>query len=423
MEENMDKRVNVAVIGVSGRGLGLMKCIYAIEDVKITVVSDLYGDRMEAAANTVLESCGYKPDTCSDYKEVLKRSDIDCVITPSSWSAHIEIAIASMRAGKPVGIEVGGAYSLQECWDLVRVSEETGVNCMMLENCCYGREEMTVLNMVKQGVFGELVHCQGGYQHDLRSEIAMGLENRHYRFENYRHRNGEIYPTHEVGPIAKYLDINRGNRFTALTSMSSKAKGLHQWIADHKGTDHPHAEIDFTQGDIVTTMIKCAHGETVLLIHDTSLPRVYSRGGRVQGTKAIWMEDKKSIHIDGVSPAENWEDLDESWEPLEKYMEKYEHPLWKEYRKAGVKGDHGGMDYLVLRSFFESVKNNTASPIDVYDTAAWMAVTCLSEESIAMGSMPVPFPDFTCGKWIGRKAEIPSKYGLSKVFEECFETL
>ena len=206
---------------------------------------------------------------------------------------------------KPVGMEVGGAYSLYECWELVRVSEETGVDCMMLENCCYGREEMTILNMIKQGIFGEIVHCQGGYQHDLRSEIAMGIENRHYRFKNYQHRNGQIYPTHEIGPISKYLDINRGNRFLTLTSMSSKAKGLSKWIADNKGTDHEHSKIDYVQGDIVTTMIKCAHGETVLLTHDTSLPRVYSRGGRVQGTKGIWMEDKKSVHIEGKSPAEN----------------------------------------------------------------------------------------------------------------------
>lgn len=417
----MDKKVNAAIIGIGGRGLGLINCMYDMEDVKITVVCDLYADRMEEAAKSVLEKCGYKPDSCADYRKVVKRSDVDCVITPSSWVAHREIALASMRAGKPVGMEVGGAYSLHECWELVRVSEETGVNCMMLENCCYGREEMTVLNMIKKGVFGELIHCQGGYEHDLRSEIAMGLENRHYRFQNYQHRNGEVYPTHEIGPIAKYLDINRGNRFMTLTSMSSKARGLHQWIIANKSADHEHAKIDFTQGDIVTTMIKCAHGETVLLIHDTSLPRVYSRGGRVQGTKAIWMEDKKSIHIDGISPAENGDDLDASWEPLEKYMGKYEHPLWTEYKNAGIKGGHGGMDYLVLRAFFESVKNNIPAPIDVYDTATWRAVTCLSEESIALGSMPMSVPDFTCGKWISREDEIPSKYGLSKVFCECFD--
>ncbi|MDF2835487.1 MAG: Alpha-N-acetylgalactosaminidase [Paenibacillus sp.] len=416
----MDKKLNVAVIGVSGRGLGLISNICDMEDVNITVVCDLYEDRMENAANLVMELGGYRPVLCGDYKEAVKRSDVDCVITPSSWTAHREIAIASMKAGKPVGMEVGGACSLHEIWELVRVSEETGIDCMMLENCCYGREELTILNMVKQGLFGELIHCQGGYQHDLRQEIATGLENRHYRFQNYRHRNGEVYPTHEIGPIAKYLDINRGNRFVSLTSMSSKAKGLRQWIVDNKGENHEHAGLDFAQGDIVTTMIKCAHGETIFLIHDTSLPRVYSRGGRVQGTKGIWMEDKKSVYIDGVSPSEHAAGED-AWEPLESYMDKYEHPLWKEFRSSGVKGGHGGMDFLVLRAFFESVMKQTPAPIDVYDTAAWMAVTCLSEESIALGSMPVAFPDFTCGKWMDRKDEAPSKYGLSQVFHDCFE--
>lgn len=414
MDNGNKSIVKVAIIGVSGRGLSLMDCIYDIDYVKITVVCDLYEDRMEKAADRVFEKCGYRPDCCKDYKDVVTRADVDCVITPSSWSAHREIAIAAMKAGKPVGMEVGGAYSLQECWDLVRVSEETGVSCMMLENCCYGREEMALLNMIKQGVFGELIHCQGGYQHDLRSEVAMGIENRHYRFSNYRHRNGEIYPTHEIGPIAKYLDVNRGNRFVTLTAMSSKARGVHEWIVQNKGADHDHAKMEFTQGDIVTTMIKCAHGETILLVHDTSLPRVYSRGGRVQGTKAIWMEDKKAIYIEGVSPAEDWE-------AFEKYMdERYEHPLWKEYKTDGVKGGHDGMDFLVLSAFFESVKRNMPTPIDVYDTATWMAITCLSEESIALGSMPVTFPDFTCGKWLGRDEEIPSKYGLSKVFIECY---
>ncbi|MFD0670869.1 Gfo/Idh/MocA family protein [Cohnella sp. GCM10027633] len=411
------KKVNVAVIGVSGRGLSLMNCMADMDDVYIAVVSDIYEDRMEEAVQSVWLNRGYKPDTCGNYKEAVTRSDVDCVIIASSWATHREIAVAAMIAGKPVGMEAGGAYSVHELWELVRVSEETGASCMMLENCCYGREEMTILNMVKQGLFGELIHCQGGYQHDLRSEIAQGLEKRHYRFNNYRHRNGELYPTHEIGPIAQYLDINRGNRFTSLTSMSSKARGLNQWIVDNKGDDHEHAKVEFTQGDIVTTMIKCAHGETVFLIHDTSLPRVYSRGGRVQGTKAIWMEDKKSIHIEGRSPAEDPDNLEASWEPLESYMEQYEHPLWREYRNAGLKGGHGGMDFLVLRAFIESVMNDTPPPIDVYDTATWMAVTCLSEQSIALGSMPVAFPDFTCGKWIDRNEEQPSKYGLSKVVQ------
>lgn len=408
-----NKIVNTAIIGVSGRGMSLLESLCEMKDVKISVVCDLYEDRMKNASDVIFEKCAYRPHCCKDYKEVVQRKDIDCVITPSAWSAHSEIALASMRYGIPVGIEVGGAYNLHECWELVKVSEETGVACMMLENCCYGRDEMAVLNMIKQGVFGEVIHCQGGYQHDLRSEIAMGLENRHYRFNNYQYRNGEIYPTHEIGPIAKYLSINRGNRFLTLTSMSSKARGLHEWIVKHKGADHEHAKIEFTQGDIVTTMIKCAHGETIMLIHDTSLPRVYSRGGRVQGTKAIWMEDKKAIHIEGVSPEERWEALEESWEPFKKYLDKYEHPLWREFLAEGIQGGHGGMDFLVLRAFIESVKNNTPAPIDVYDTVTWMAVTCLSEESVALGSMPVAFPDFTSGKWISREKVIPSKYSLA----------
>jgi len=411
--DNFKKQVNVAFIGVSGRGMGLIPCLLDMDDVKITVVCDLYEDRMNHAAKYIFETSGYQPDCCADYKEVVKRSDVDCVVIATSWSSHTEIALASMKAGKPVGMEVGGAYALEECWDLVRTSEETGVNCMMLENCCYGREEMAILNMIKQGIFGEMIHCQGGYEHDLRDEISLGNENRHYRFRNYQNRNGEIYPTHEIGPIAKYLNINRGNRFLTLTSMASKARGLHNWIVENKGADHEHANINFEQGDIVTTMIKCAHGETVLIIHDTSLPRPYSRGGRVQGTKAIWMEDNKSIHIDGVSKPHTWESFDN-------YLEKYEHPLWKEYKISGIKGGHDGMDYLVLKSFIKSVKNNMPMPIDIYDTATWMAITCLSEQSVAMGSMPVAFPDFTCGKWIRRENEQPSKYGLSNVFNHCF---
>ncbi len=152
----------------------------------------------------------------------------------SSWTTHILIAVDAMKAGKRAAMEVGGAASVEECWQMVRASEETGLPCMMLENCCYGLEEMTLLNMVKKGLFGELVHCQGGYQHDLRDEIGNGDVNRHYRQQNFLHRNGELYPTHELGPIAKYLDLNRGNRMLSLVSMASKAAGLHAWLAEHR---------------------------------------------------------------------------------------------------------------------------------------------------------------------------------------------
>ena len=399
------RKIRLGVIGLGGRGTSMLNLLLEMEDVDIPAICEIYEDRLRDGANLVVESGRPRPAVYASYEELLARSDIEGVMITTSWTSHIEIAVAAMKAGKKVGMEVGGATSVEQCWLLVRTAEETGMPCMMLENCCYGRHEMAVLNMVRQGVFGEIVHCQGGYQHDLRDEVAMGDVNRHYRFQQYLHRNGEIYPTHEIGPIAKILDIHRGNRFVTLTSMSSKARGLHEWIVNRLGEDHPKAKLEFTQGDIVTTMIRCARGETVLLVHDTTLPRPYSRGGRVQGTKGLWMEDNQSIHIEGRSP-------EHQWEPFEPYLEEYEHPLWREYLKQGVRGGHDGMDYLVLRAWIESMKAGTTPPIDVYDTAAWMAITALSEQSIALGSAPVAFPDFTNGRWMDPAPRSSGKYSL-----------
>lgn len=283
---------------------------------------------------------------------------------------------------------------------------------MLLENCCYGKEEMTIMNMVRKGIFGEIVHCQGGYQHDLRDEIGRGDITRHYRQENFLHRNGELYPTHELGPIAKYIHLNRGNRMLTLVSMASKAVGQKEWLQKNRPND-PLTQKNFQEGDIVTTMIKCANGETIMLTHDCTLPRAYSRGGRVQGTKGLWMEDNRSVFIEGRSP-ENPNDWAHRWEKDEKYMQEYCHPLWKEYEAFGRRGGHGGMDYLVLRAFIESIQNNQPFPIDVYDTAAWMSITPLSEESIAMGSMPVPVPDFTDGLWIEKRPFHKGPYALDE---------
>ena len=326
-----------------------------------------------------------------------------------------------MRAGKHAAIEVGGAASIEECWQLVRTSEETGKFCMLLENCCYDRNEMALFNMVKQNLFGEIVHMEGGYQHDLREEISLGRENRHGRLFNFQHRNGELYPTHQLGPISKALSINRGNRFLTLVSMASKSRGLNEWIIKNKGEDYDLADYPFNQGDIVTTMIKCAGGETIVLTHDCSLPRAYSRAYRIQGTKGIYMEDGNRIHLEGYTENTAEDGWMHSWEDFEKYREKFEHPLWKKYTTEGVHGGHGGMDFLVLNAFAEAVKEGGKPPIDVYDTAAWMAVTCLSEQSIAMGSHPVPVPDFTNGMWIDREPYRRGMYCLEEVCNDYFE--
>lgn len=410
------RNIRAGVVGLGNRGLGQMATLLDMEDVDVVALCDVYEDRLEKGAGLVNSMRGTQPDCYGDYRKLVERDDIEAVFVFSSWTSHSRIAVAAMEAGKYAAMEVGGAASVDECWQLVRTSERTGKPCMMLENCCYNREEMALLNMVKKGIFGEVIHCQGGYEHDLREEICMGDVNRHYRRENFTHRNGELYPTHELGPICKWLNVNRGNRMTMLTSMASKSRGLQLWMKEHRPGDPAP---DFAQGDIVTTMIKCAHGETITLLHDCSLPRPYSRGGRLQGTRGIWMEDNKSLCIEGLTEQnDNWDHF--PWEPFEKHIDRFQHPLWKAYDEFGLRGGHGGMDYLVLRAFVESVQNGTQTPIDVYDTAAWMSVTCLSEQSIAMGSMPVPVPDFTDGQWIGREPAVPGVFALDDVYESFF---
>ena len=406
------KTVRLGVIGLGGRGMSQTDTLLQMPDVEIVAVCDVYDDRVQKGQDLVFEKRGVRPDGETDYKKVLARPDIDAICVFTSWETHIDICVQAMRAGKKVATEVGGANSVDECWKLVRAKEETGIECMMLENCCYGKEEMTLLNMIRQGVFGTLVHCQGGYEHDLRDEIGNGDINRHYRQRHFLHRNGELYPTHELGPIAEYLNINRGNRMVSLCAMSSKAAGLHAWLQEHR-PDSELANAQVNQGDIVTTMISCANGETILLTHDCTLPRPYSRGGRIQGTKGIWMEDNRSIYIDGRSPVDPgyWT---HRWEKDEAYMEEYKHPLWQAYEEFGLRGGHGGMDYLVLRAFVESVQKDECPPIDTYDTASWMAITALTEQSIAMGGAPVPVPDFTEGRWLQKRESFATgEYALN----------
>lgn len=409
------KQSNFGVIGISGRGSGMLAELLSVEGVTVTAVCDKYEDRAQNGVKIVQEKAGNTPDMYLDYKELLARKDISAILCCTTWITHSRIAIDSMRAGKHVAFEVGGAASTEECWQMVRASEETGKFCMILENCCYDRNELALFNMKRLGLFGEIIHVQGGYQHDLRDEITYGRENRHGRLYNFMNRNGDLYPTHQLGPLSKLLDINRGNRFLTLTSMASKTRGLHEGILDYLPKGYDLTDYNFEQGDVVTTMIKCAHGETILLIHDCTLPRPYSRNCRIQGTQGIWMEDKEQIYLQESSPNHNWE-------PFEPYRNKYEHPLWRQYAKDGIHaGGHGGMDYLVLSAFAESAINDVKSPIDVYDTAAWMAITCLSEQSIAMGSMPVPVPDFTNGMWIDREPYRRGKYCLEEVCNDYFE--
>ena len=393
----MGDKLRLGIVGLGNRGQGLLEtCIIPEESVEVCSVCDLLEERRSRTLAMFKAAGKNLPKTAEHYREILADEDVDAVIFTTSWESHINLACEAMRAGKYAAIEVGGAYSVEDCWKLVRTHEETGVHCMFLENCCYGRTELMVANMVRQGVLGEIVHCRGGYMHDIRDEIAFGRENNHYRFRNYLSRNAENYPTHQLGPISRILQINRGNRMLSLVSVASKASGLHAFFDRERGEAYDATHWNFKQGDIVSTVIKCAGGETIALTLDTTLPRPYSRDFQVHGTKGMYSEESNSFFLDGVDDEfhENWQ---KRWNNAEEYREKYDHPLWRNYSE---RGGHGGMDWLVLQDFFSAAKKNLPAPIDVYDAAAWMSITCLSEQSISTGGMPVAIPDFTNGMWL-----------------------
>jgi len=347
------------------------------------------------------------------YRQLLEIKDLDGVIIATPWEWHAPMILDALAAGiKYVGTEVILGITLQDHWDVVKAAEQHKAHVMMLENVCYRRDVMAVLNMVRQNVFGEIVHLQGGYQHDLRgikfndgnNPPGVGVEfgpkafsEARWRTEHSVHRNGDLYPTHGIGPVAMMIDINRGNRFKSLCSFSSKTRGLHDYILSKGGANAPSAKVNFALGDVVTTSIKCANGETILLQHDTNLPRPYSLGFRVQGTKGLWMDVNKGIYVEGASKQ------DDQWDNAQEWYDKYDHPLWRRWSKDTQGAGHGGMDFFVLHAFVEAIKRNAPTPMDVYDAAAWSAITPLSESSIEMGNERVDFPDFTGGQWMYRK--------------------
>ena len=411
----MQKTIRVAMIGMGERGKQLMEPLLKMEDVQVVAVCDAYEDRTKAAAEAVKKENGNIPFQSQDYKAVLSRDDVDVAVISTSWQYHIAIAIEAMRRGVFAAMEVGGTYNLQECYDLVEAYEQTKTPFFFLENCCYGRRELMCLNMARAGVFGEIVHCDGAYKHDLRKEVSYGKENRHYRLPHYIHHNCENYPTHELGPIAKILGINRGNRMLRLVSVASKARGLAQYIRDNKSEDPELLHTDFRQGDIVTTVITCENGETITLTLDTTLPRIYSRNFTVHGTKGMYQEDGDYVFLEKdlkVDIAEIDTDPQKIWKNADKYAETYDNDLWKHKSAGMLAGGHGGMDYLVLRAMLSAARGESYPAIDVYDAAAWMSITALSERSIANGNMPVEIPDFTKGKYRNRTEKSTGKYAL-----------
>ena len=424
MKHSTNNKIRLGFIAVGFRGQSHLNEMLKRDDVEIVAFADP-DKRMMASAQKILEKKGMPAaveysNGDYDYRELLQRDDIDAVFVSSPWEWHLKHGTEAMRNGKIVGMEVCGAMTLNECWEYVKVYEETKVPIMILENVCYRRDVMAVLNMVRKGKFGKLVHGRGGYQHDLRgvlfndgidaynSGVEFGekaFSEAKWRTNHYVNRNGELYPTHGLGPMATMFDINRGNRMTHLSSMSSQALGLNKYIKEHVkgGDEHPNTKVKFKQGDVVTTQIKCANGETFMLTHDTSLQRPYNLGFRVQGTEGIW-EDYGWGGLDqGFIYFEKEMDHSHRWEKTKEIFEKYDHPLWSKYSNEAENSGHGGMDYFLDNAFIKCIKEDIEFPLDVYDLAAWYAVTPLSEASIKDNGSVKEIPDFTNGEWKKRK--------------------
>ena len=410
------QKLKVGLIGVGLRGTNHLNNVLLRDDVLVTAICDIDPNRINIALDKIEKAGQEKPevfgDNDYDYRNLLALKDVDAVIISTPWLWHTRMAKDAMLAGKYTGLEVSAANTIEECWDLVNTHEQTGTHLMILENVNYRRDVLAVLNMVKQNVFGELVHFRCGYQHDLRSvklndgktaygkgvEFGeKGISESAWRTQHSLLRNADVYPTHGVGPMATMCDINRGNRFTSITSNSSKAIGLHDYIVKNGGENHPNAKLKFKQGDVITSTIETANGETIIVTHDCNLPRPYSLGFRVQGSEGIWEKDGDRIYIEGKSKNPH------QWDSSKEWLEKYDHPLWKKYGEHAQGAGHGGMDFFVINAFVESAKQKIAPPLDAYDAAAWSAITPLSELSIENNGEPQNFPDFTRGNWIKRK--------------------
>ncbi len=390
--------VRIGIVGVGSRGSGILRSLLDVPGVEVPAVCDINEVNL-ARAQSVVEKAGRaRPEGYSsgpeDYRRLVARADLDAVITATPWEFHAPVSVAAMKAGKYAATEVPAATTVEECWELVNTSERTGKPCMMLENVCYYRNVLLVLNLIRHGVLGQLLHAEGGYQHDVRGGKIGPTGEVKWRGMHSVRRNANVYPTHPIGPIAWWLDINRGDRFTHLVSMSSRSLGVNDYVAKRFGKDHPNATRAYALGDVNTSLIRTEKGLTVTLYHDTNLPRPYDLILRVQGTEGIYSGTLDKIFIEGRSPVKG---RAPEWEGLEPYYAQYDHPVFKAF--SDRPGAHGPADYIELVQFVRAVRNRAQTPIDVYDSATWSVITPLSEQSVASKSAPVDFPDFTRGRW------------------------
>lgn len=391
------EKVRIGYVGVGGMGTAHVNNLLKIPGAEILAVCDILESHAERAQDLVVKAGQPKPEAYTrgehDFKRMCERTDLDLIYTATPWEWHVPVCLEAMKTGKHAATEVPAAISIDDCWDLVETSEKTGRYCIMMENCNYDRLEMMILNMVKKGILGELLHAECGYLHDLR-EVKHDLNGEGlWRRAHSMKRNGDLYPTHGLGPVAQCLDINRGNAFDYLVSLGTKTRGLHLYALERYGVESPEAKEEFTLNDIVTTLIRTKNGETIVLTHDTNNPRPYSRNIIVQGTRGLVRKypDPK-VFVEKRSK-------NDDWEPADEYLKEFNHPVWSELEEKSKGAGHGGMDFIEDYRLIDALIAGTEPDMDVYDAAAISAVTELSARSIAKEGKPMEFPDFTRGRW------------------------
>lgn len=388
--------VRMGFVGVGLQGGAHVQNFLKIDGVDIKAICDIDVPRMEEVIGWVEDAGRPRPAAYgrgeTDFVRMCETEELDLVLTATPWEWHVPVCTSAMENDKHAATEVPAAYTIADCWKLVEWSERYQKHCVMMENVNYGPAELMVLNMVRQGLFGEILHGEGGYLHDLR---AIKFEDAHeglWRRAHSMARNGNLYPTHGLGPIANCMDINRGDRFDYLVSMSGPSRGLQQWAKDHYPADSPQRRERYLLGDVNVSLIKTSNGRTIYVSHDTNLPRPYSRIHLVQGTKGIFQGYPDRVHVEGRSPGHEWE-------PMEDYYQEFEHPLWRRLQEESEGARHGGMDFVEDWRLIQCLRQGTPTDMNVYDAAALSAVTPLSEWSVANQSRPIEFPDFTRGKW------------------------
>jgi hypothetical protein len=400
----MDK-VRIAVIGCGARGPGLMRDCFGIPFAEITAVCDLRTERAEAMAEAVVKAGRPKPAVLggseSAWEKLCERDDVDVVYVATPWNWHAPMAIRAMERGKHAFVEVSAIVTIEQAWALVDTSERTQRHCVMLENCCYGENELFVLNLARQGVLGELTHAECAYIHDLRESLLGREDNTWWRREFHKQYNGNLYPTHGLGPVAQDLGINRGDRFSHVVSMSSPETGLSKMRDKNPGKA---AGEKYVCGDMNTSLIKTALGRTIMLQHDIISPRPYSRINMLSGTGGTFLDYPARLAIDEPKKYALEAKNSHGWlndADLKKMREQFTHPLWKKHQEQAKNAGHGGMDFVMNWRHLDCIRTGVTPDSVVYDAAAWSCFIELSAWSVENGSMPVTVPDFTRGLWKG----------------------